>query len=89
MLAYDGDGRNMAQLWIEDRNKAGGLLGQPIKTILADTKSDRVEGARAGQSVVDQGANIVIVSCDYDQGSPAAGAGVIMALACMSASTLL
>jgi branched-chain amino acid transport system substrate-binding protein len=74
MLAYDGDGKNMAQLWIEDRNKAGGLLGQPIKTIMADTKSDRVEGARAGQSVVDQGANIVIVSCDYDQGSPAAGA---------------
>ena len=26
MVAYDGDARNMAQLWIEDRNKAGGLL---------------------------------------------------------------
>lgn len=74
MVGFDGDAHNMAQLWIEDRNAAGGLLGEPIKTVMADTKSDRVEGARAGQTVVDGGADIVLVSCDYDYGSPAAGA---------------
>lgn len=74
MVAYDGDGRNMAQLWVEDRNAAGGLLGEQIEITSADTKSDRVEGARAGQTVVDAGADLVVVSCDYDFGSPAAGA---------------
>jgi branched-chain amino acid transport system substrate-binding protein len=74
MVAFDGDAMKMAQLWIKDRNEAGGLLGQKIETTMADTKSDRVEGARAGQTVVDTGANLVIVSCDYDFGSPAAGA---------------
>lgn len=74
MVGYDGDGYNMAQLWIEDRNAAGGLLGEPIQMTTADTKSDRVEGARAGQTVIDAGADLVVVSCDYDFGSPAAGA---------------
>lgn len=74
MVGFDGDAQKMAQLWIEDRNAAGGLLGEAIETTIADTKSDRVEGARAGQTVVDAGAQLVIVSCDYDFGSPAAGA---------------
>ena len=74
MVAYDGDAYKMAQLWIKDRNAAGGLLGKPIGVSIADTKSDRVEGARAGQTVIDEGANLVIVSCDYDFGSSAAGA---------------
>jgi len=74
MVGFDGDAHNMAQLWIEDRNAAGGLLGEQVQSVMADTKSDRVEGARAGQTVVNDGADIVLVSCDYDYGSPAAGA---------------
>jgi branched-chain amino acid transport system substrate-binding protein len=74
MVAFDGDAQKMAQLWINDRTKAGGLLGSKVDVTIADTKSDRAEGARAGQTVVDAGANLVIVSCDYDFGSPAAGA---------------
>ena len=73
MAGYDGDAANMAKLWIDDRNAAGGLLGQQIIVTSADTKSDRIEGARAGQTVVDAGADIVIVTCDYDFGAPAAG----------------
>lgn len=86
MVAFDGDAANMAQLWIEDRNAAGGLLGEPVNMISADTKSDRVEGARAGQTVVDGGADMVLVSCDYDFGSPAAGAaqraGIVSVFLC-------
>jgi branched-chain amino acid transport system substrate-binding protein len=74
MVGFDGDAQKMAELWIKDRNAAGGLLGKPIDFTAADTKSDRVEGARAGQTVIDAGANLIIVSCDYDYGSPAAGA---------------
>ena len=40
--------------------------------VFADTKTDQAEGAKAGLAVLDQGADLVIVSCDYDFGAPAA-----------------
>jgi len=49
MEAYDGEAAKMAQLWVEQTNAKGGLLGREIKVITADTKTDRVEGAKAGQ----------------------------------------
>ncbi|WP_165492735.1 ABC transporter substrate-binding protein [Lichenihabitans psoromatis] len=72
MEAYDGEAAKMAQLWIEQTNAKGGLLGQPIKVISGDTKTDRVEGAKVGQDLVKQGANLLLVSADYDYGAPAA-----------------
>lgn len=74
MAAYDGDGTNAIKLWVEDQNAKGGLLGRKIKWILSDTKSDRAQSARSGQEMVDEGADIVVVSGDYDYGSPAAAA---------------
>jgi branched-chain amino acid transport system substrate-binding protein len=74
MAAYDGDATKSVLLWIDDQNAKGGLLGKKIKSITSDTKSDRAQGARAGQDVIDQGADLVVVSCDYDYGSSAAGA---------------
>ncbi|MBY5436546.1 ABC transporter substrate-binding protein [Rhizobium leguminosarum] len=70
--AYDGEATKMAQLWIEQQNAKGGLLGHPIKQIQQDTKSDRVEGAKAGQAMVQGGADVVLVTADYDYGAPAA-----------------
>ena len=49
-----------------------GLLGKQIEIVAADTKTDRAEGAKAGLEVLDKGADLVVVSCDYDFGSPAA-----------------
>ena len=72
MEAYDGEAAKMAQLWVEQRNAKGGLLGAPIKVITADTKTDRVQGAKAGQDLIQQGANLLLVSADYDFGAPAA-----------------
>jgi len=74
MAAYDEDSTKTVQLWIDDQNAKGGLLGRQIKALIVDTKSDRAQGARAGQDVIDQGAELVVVSCDYDFGAPAAGA---------------
>jgi branched-chain amino acid transport system substrate-binding protein len=74
MAAYDGDGTNAIKLWVEDQNAKGGLLGKQIKWLLSDTKSDRAQSSRSGQEMVDAGADIVVVSGDYDQGSPAAAA---------------
>lgn len=37
-----------------------------------DTKSDRAQSAKAGLEALDQGAELLVVSCDYDFGAPAA-----------------
>ena len=42
-----------------------------IKVVTADTKTDRVEGAKVGKQLIDQGANLLLVSADYDYGAPA------------------
>lgn len=72
MQAYDKPAQDAAMIRIDEINKAGGLLGQQIKVVTADTKTDRAEGAKAGLEVLDKGASLVVVSCDYDFGSPAA-----------------
>ena len=72
MEAYDGEAAKMAQLWVEQTDAKGGLLGRQIKVISADTKTDRVEGAKAGKQMIDGGANLLLVSADYDYGAPAA-----------------
>src|SRR5580693_8952966 len=68
---YDDNGTKMAQIFIDDINAKGGVLGRKLKAVFADTKSDRAEGAKAGQEVLSQGADIVIGTCDYDYGAPA------------------
>ena len=72
MQAYDKPAQDAAMIRIGEINKAGGLLGKQIEVVTADTKTDRAEGAKAGLEVLDKGAELVIVSCDYDFGSPAA-----------------
>src|SRR5258708_4206437 len=71
MAAYDDNGTKMAQVFIDDVNAKGGLLGRKLKAVFADTKSDRAEGAKAGQEVLRQGADVVFGTCDYDYGAPA------------------
>ncbi|MBP7000984.1 ABC transporter substrate-binding protein [Amaricoccus sp.] len=72
MQAYDEPATQAAQIRIDEINAAGGLLGHQIETVAADTKSDRAEGAKAGLEVIEGGADLVVVSCDYDFGAPAA-----------------
>lgn len=83
---YDESGTKMAQLVIEQINSQGGLLGRKLTTVMADTKSDRVEGVRAAKDVLAAGAELVIVTCDYDFGAPAAleaqKAGVVVVSIC-------
>ena len=61
-----------AQMFVEEINAKGGLLGRQIKIIYSDTKSDIAYGATAAQDVIDKGASMVVVTCDYDFGSAAA-----------------
>lgn len=75
MNQYDGPDSAGALLAIDDINAKGGILGKKIRPVFADTKSDQTEGAKAGQSVLAQGAQFMVVSCDYDMGAGAATVG--------------
>lgn len=72
MNTYDGPPSRSAFMAIDDINAKGGLLGKQITVVTSDTKSDQTQGARAGAEVIAQGAQFVVVSCDYDMGGPAA-----------------
>jgi branched-chain amino acid transport system substrate-binding protein len=72
LATYDAEGIKMAELWMDQQNAKGGLLGRKLVPIIADTKTDRVEGAKAGQQLVSDSVEMMIVSADYDFGAPAA-----------------
>jgi branched-chain amino acid transport system substrate-binding protein len=70
--AYDSPATTAARIRIDEINASGGLLGKQIKWIEADTKSDQAQAAQAGQLLVDEDVDMLIVSCDYDFSAPAA-----------------
>ena len=72
MQAYSGPSTNAGLIAIDDINARGGLLGKMVVPVFADAKTDRAESAKAGQSVLQQGAEAMAVDCDYDFGAPAA-----------------
>ena len=84
--AYTAPATLAAQIRLKEINEAGGLLGKQLKIVQADSKTDRVEGAKAGQAVISQGAEMVFVDCDFDMGAPAANmaqnAGLISFFLC-------
>ena len=65
---------NAFVLKVNQVNKSGGIAGHQIKLITGDTKSIIPNGAVVAKKLIAQGAKIMVVSCDYDFGSPAAGA---------------
>jgi branched-chain amino acid transport system substrate-binding protein len=76
----------MALLFFDELNAKGGLLGKKVRPVVIDTKSDMQESAKAGAELVKEGAALVLTSCDYDFGAPAAlqaqRAGVISVFLC-------
>ncbi len=83
LQAYDDNSTKMVKLWIDDINAEGGLLGKKVTYVVVDTKSDRAEGAKAGQALAAKDVDLIFVSGDYDFGAPAAlqaeKAGIISA----------
>ncbi len=72
-IAPFDNGAKAAEIAIDELNANGGVLGgRKITTIYCDTKSDREQGAKCGQEMVDKGADFIVVTCDYDFGGPAA-----------------
>ena len=71
MAEFDQPSISAALLRIDEVNAAGGLLGRQLKAVLADTKTDRAQGARAAKKVLAEGAKLVIMPSDYDFGGAA------------------
>ncbi len=72
MAPYDLPARTVAQMAVDDINADGGVDGRDLKIVSANTKSKPELAGNAATQVIDDGAEIVVVSCDFDQGSPAA-----------------
>ena len=69
---YDSAPFKAAVLKIDEINKNGGLLGHQLNYRVIDTKTDRERSASAGAELVRAGVKLLVVSCDYDFGAPAA-----------------
>jgi branched-chain amino acid transport system substrate-binding protein len=69
---FDLPSMQTAQIAMDEINSKGGVLGRKLKAVSADTHSDVNQGANAGLSVMGKGAQMVVVSCDFDFGGPAA-----------------
>jgi branched-chain amino acid transport system substrate-binding protein len=72
VAAFDKPAVQGAMIAVADINKAGGVLGRPLKVVTADTKSDINLGAQAGLSVISKGADVMLVTLDFNYGGPAA-----------------
>jgi branched-chain amino acid transport system substrate-binding protein len=72
IAAYDKPAVAGAMIAINDINKAGGVLGRKLKVVTADTKSDLNLGTQAGLSVISKGADVMLVTLDFNFGGPAA-----------------
>ncbi|MGE0007333.1 MAG: ABC transporter substrate-binding protein [Parvibaculaceae bacterium] len=83
---YDEGPARAMEIAVDEMNAKGGLLGRQLEIIYSDTKSDIAYGSTAAQDVIDRGAQMVVVTCDYDYGSAAAsvadGAGLITFSTC-------
>jgi branched-chain amino acid transport system substrate-binding protein len=85
---YDGPIFEAAQIAADEVNAAGGVLGRPLELRQVDNQSDIANVEPATLELLDGGAEIIVTSCDFDFGSPAARAATergVFALGCASA----
>ena len=72
LKSYDGPAFAVVKYDIAKINDAGGINGRKVELKVLDTKSEITRGGQVAQQLIDEGAQIMIVSSDFDFGSPAA-----------------
>lgn len=73
MAQFDGPALIGAKLAAEDINAEGGVDGRPLEVVQVDSKSDKTQASQAAtQLISEDGAEALLVSCDFDFGGPAA-----------------
>lgn len=69
---YGGPAMVSVQEAIKDINANGGVDGKKIRLIWEDSQTDFAKSAAAAEKVIDEGAQVMLVDCDFDYGLPAA-----------------
>jgi branched-chain amino acid transport system substrate-binding protein len=80
----DVPGLAAAETAVQAMNGDGGVDGRKLKLIAADTKSDRALAPQVTLELINQGADVLLVTCDFDYGAPAALAAQEKGLVSMS-----
>jgi branched-chain amino acid transport system substrate-binding protein len=84
----DEPGFKGAQVAIQQINDKGGLLGEEVRFLNIDGKSDPVTVGNAAVELIDQGAALIVAPCDFDFGGPASreaqAAGIVGISMCAS-----
>lgn len=69
---YDNEVLNGVRYAIEEVNAAGGVNGRPLELIVGDHRTDVAQVASVTTELIDQGAQMILVTADYDFGAQAA-----------------
>ncbi len=72
MSPFDTPALNSMRIAVDELNAAGGIDGTPVELKVVDTGTDFEKYAPAAQQLIDDGAKVLVVTCDYDVSSPAA-----------------
>jgi branched-chain amino acid transport system substrate-binding protein len=72
LSGFDVPASQAAQFAVDNINAKGGVLGRPLKIIYVNTDSVPANGTAAADELISEGAQLILVSCDFDYGSPAA-----------------
>jgi branched-chain amino acid transport system substrate-binding protein len=76
LAPYDSGPAEALKVAVADINANGGVKGHKLELIYSDTTSDPAKGTAAALDVIEKGAKVVVVTCDFDMGAPAAQAAV-------------
>ena len=69
MEIFDQPPLRAAEFAVADINAAGGILGRPVELITGDYATKIEDVVPAAQDLLDQGADFLIVACDFDFGA--------------------
>ncbi|MBX6166972.1 MAG: ABC transporter substrate-binding protein [Thermobispora bispora] len=72
---FDVAGKRGLEVAVDEINAKGGIKGCPISMISGDTKSDPAVAAEVARSLIEKGAQILVVPDDFDTGVAAARVG--------------
>lgn len=70
--SFDSAPEQGLKLRVDQINGEGGVGGREIQLVEADTKSDPGRASAAAAQLIERGAEVLVVTCDFDFGSPAA-----------------
>ncbi len=72
MQPFDEPAYAAFKVKVEELNEEGGVGGQPVKLVVSNTNSTQNGAKQAAEEVIKKGADVVLVTCNFDFAAPAA-----------------